>query len=198
VKSRPRFPQEPHGDVETGGFEESDAVEYAKPASFPFAAIQQRFKVLVVKIGQERDEYRNRRFFWCKKSRADVDRLLDYCQALESIIPFTGKQIPEYAARVLEENARGLRGAQSDTLDFLKDMYKLRNSVMHGKFDQVVDDRAGTRYKLKDVDLFRRYVYDLAILYFLNPDPKGEPNLRRFIMHLRRGKAVELRTLADA
>ena len=61
-----------------------------------------------------------------------------------------------------------------------------------------MEDRAGTHYKLKDIDLFRRYVYDLAILYFLNPDPKGEQNLRHFITHLRREKAVELRTLADA
>jgi len=74
----------------------------------------------------------------------------------------------------------------------------MRNLVMHGKFDQVVEDKAGTKYKLKDIDLFRRSVYDLAILYFLNPDQDGEPNLRRFIKQLRRGKTISLRTLSDA
>lgn len=156
-------------------------------------------EILFLKIDDAlRRRRKTSRPFRQRDSRADVDRLLDYCQALESILPFRGSQIPESAALLLGADARGLRGAQDDPLNFLKDMYTMRDSVMHGRFDQVVEDRAGTHYTLKDIDRFRRYVYDLAILYFLNPDPKGEPNLRRFITHLRRGKAVALRTLADA
>jgi len=52
--------------------------------------------------------------------------------------------------------------------------------------------RGDTTYKLKDVERFRRCVHDLAVLYFLNPDPNGEPNLRRFIKQLRRGQTVTL------
>ena len=67
--------------------------------------------------------------------------------------------------------------------------------VMHGKFDQVLEDRTGTRHKLKDVDRFRRYVHELATLYFLNPDQNGNPNLRRFIKQLRRSQALSIRRL---
>src|SRR6266699_7256883 len=73
--------------------------------------------------------------------------------------------------------------------------YVMRNLAMHGKFDQVIEDRAGTQHKLKDVEHFRRCVHALAILYFLNPDQDGTPNLRRFIKQLRRGQAVNLKKL---
>jgi hypothetical protein len=35
----------------------------------------------------------------------------------------------------------------------------------------------------------------LAVLYFLNPDQHGCPNLRRFIKQLRKGEQLTLNTL---
>ena len=49
----PRFPQKPHRDVETGGFEERTTVENAEPTGFPFAARAQQVEVFVVKLSQQ-------------------------------------------------------------------------------------------------------------------------------------------------
>jgi hypothetical protein len=127
-------------------------------------------------------------------ARGDIDRLLDYCQALESVLPLDGDQIPSFAARLLEEN--GLHTfSRTNMVGLLRDMYTLRNKAMHGEYDRVLEERVGTQHGLRDVEHFRRCVHNLAILYLLNPDQDGRPNLKRFIKQLRKGKAVQLKTL---
>lgn len=124
--------------------------------------------------------------------RADIDRLLDYCQALEALLPFRGKQIPVFAARLIQYNTPN---ARDDVAGLLNDMYDLRNMVMHGRYDRVLHDRAGTRYKLAEMGNFRRHLHSLAVLYLLNPDQDGCPNLRRFIKQLRKDENIQLNTL---
>jgi hypothetical protein len=159
------------------------------------AAPASSIEILFVKIDDALRRRRRMRPFGDGKAREDLDRLLDYCQALEAILPFRREQIPSYAATLLQSNAPSHGAVATADAEFLKDMYVLRNMAMHGKSDQVLEDRAGTHYKLKDVERFRLCVHALAVLYFLNPDQDGNPNLRRFIKQLRRGQAVNLKTL---
>ncbi|MGA3023429.1 MAG: hypothetical protein ABSF98_01530 [Bryobacteraceae bacterium] len=158
----------------------------------PAASIE----VLFLKID---DAFRRRRKtsrpFGDGEARENIDRLLDYCQALEAILPFRKKQILSCASKLLQFNMSSHGTATTDDAEFLKDMYDLRNLAMHGRFDQVLEDRADTHYKLRDVERFRRCVHALAVLYFLNPDRDGNPNLKRFLRELERGDAVRLTTL---
>ena len=154
-------------------------------------------EILFLKIDDAfRRRRRTSRPFIDGRPREEIDRLLDYCQALEAILPFRGEQIPRYAARLLQF-APSHGAATTDNLAFIRDMYVLRNRAMHGKFDQVLEDRAGTQYKLKDVERFRWCVHALAVLYFLNPDQDGNPNLRRFIRQLRQEQPVSLKGLYE-
>jgi hypothetical protein len=151
-------------------------------------------EILFLKIDDSFRRRRTSRPFGTEQPRESVDRLLDYCQALESILPFKGDQVPAYAADLLHANRRDLAAKAADT-GLLRDMYKLRNMVMHGSYALVLKNQAGTRHTLKDVEHFRRRVHALAILYFLNPDQNGWPNLRRFIKESRKGKQITLNTL---
>jgi hypothetical protein len=105
------------------------------------------------------------------KLKADIDMLLDFLQALEAIIPERGSYTIALHASVLlracRPKASGLRVVE--TFEFLRDMYKIRNAVMHGDLGEVLEGRVKTKYKL-EINQLRRYVHDLAILHILNDD----------------------------
>jgi hypothetical protein len=125
-----------------------------------------------------------------------IDQLLDYFQALEAIIPIEGSyQISLYAAVLLHaaHGARALKAA--DVFDFMRDMHKLRNEVVHGRIDKVLTGRASTTYGITEIGRFRQYVHELAILYLLNPDDKGRHGLRTAAHRLALGEDVNLKTL---
>lgn len=186
-------------DERSGADLKSCAEGFRRLLPHVLAAPAASIETLFLKID---DAFRRRRKtarpFGDGKAREDIDRLLDYCQALEAILPFGGgKKIPKYAATLLQSSTPSRWIAATDHVDFLVEMYKLRNNVMHGNFYQVLEDRAGTHYKLKDVERFRRCAHYLAVLYFLNPDQDGKPNLGRFKKQLERGQVVNLKKLYD-
>jgi hypothetical protein len=125
-----------------------------------------------------------------------IDQLLDYFQSLEAIIPIEGSyQIALYAAVLLRAANRGLGLKAIEVFEFVKDMHKLRNEVVHGRIDNVLLGRGKTTYKIADIGRFRQYVHELAILYLLNPDEKGKHDLRGAAHRLAVGEDVNLRTL---
>ena len=182
-------------DERSGADLESCSDAFQKLLPFVISAPSASIEILFLKIDDAfRRSRRASRPLGDGKARANVDRLLDYCQALEAILPVKGPQIPEFAAQLLHSRTPAHSG-MVDTLDLLKDMYTLRNMVMHGKLDQVLEGRAGTRFQLKDVERFQWRVHHLAILYFLNIDQSGNPSLRQFIKKLRNNHPLSLKTL---
>ena len=159
--------------------------------SAPAATIE----VLFLKIDDSLRRRRKTAKPYADTTREDIDRLLDYWQALEAILPIPGSEIPLRALELLQSGTQFQSPGKSNVADLFRDMYSLRNSVMHGRYDQVVENRAGTQNGLKDVDLFRMYVHELAVLYLLNPDKDGKPNLRQFVKPLRKGHPIKVETL---
>jgi hypothetical protein len=128
------------------------------------------------------------------EKRVAIDRLLDYFQALEAVIPVEGSyQIALYAAVLLGAASRQ-PGTAPDVFQFIKDMHTLRNAVVHGRLDEVLEGRVKTRNEL-NVHRLAHVVHELVILYLLNPDDKGKRDLRPLAHRLALGEAVALRTL---
>jgi hypothetical protein len=99
--------------------------------------------------------------------RVAVDQMLDYFQILESVVPAEGSQyIALYAARLLRASGHSAApGKALETFNFLKDMHKIRNDVVHGRINQVV---GGKWEKKFNIDAFRHAIYSLASLYVMN------------------------------
>jgi len=97
----------------------------------------------------------------------EIDVLLDYFQVLEALIPTAGSEyISLYAARLL----RAPNSAPNQTFElykFIKDMYTVRNNVMHGRVDDVLSGKLKESRKL-DIFRLRHIVYSLACLNIMN------------------------------
>ena len=133
------------------------------------------------------------------EARVTIDRLLDYFQALEAIIQIEGSyQIALYAAVLLRAASQGRGMAASDVFEFMKDMHTLRNDVVHGRIDKVLQGRTKTKHKITEIERFCQYVHELAILYLLNPGEKGKHDLRPLAHRLALGETVNLKTLYQA
>jgi hypothetical protein len=125
-----------------------------------------------------------------------IDQLLDYFQALEAIVPVEGSyRIALSVAVLLQAASKGRRVRAVEVFDFVKDMHKLRNEVVHGRIDNVLLGKANTKFKIADIGQFRQYVHELAILYLLNPDEKGKYGLRKIAERLALGEDIDLKTL---
>ena len=102
---------------------QSCAESFQKLLPYVLSAPAASIEIVFLKID---DALRRRRKasrpFPARSARADIDRLLDYCQALEAILPFRGDQIPSYAAELLRTNGPTAGAIATDTYDFLKDM----------------------------------------------------------------------------
>jgi hypothetical protein len=121
--------------------------------------------------------------------RADIDKLLDYFQALEAIVPAEGSQyISLYAARLLASSGHGgFANNPFETFKFIKEMHTIRNYVIHGRVDEVISGKV--KHKL-DVLKLRQIIYTLAGLFVLNGG-----SLRESATRLALGEQVDLENL---
>lgn len=120
---------------------------------------------------------------------AEIDLLLDYMQALESVVPASGSyNISLHAAVLLKASKPRASINASEIFDFLRKMYAIRNDVMHGKLKKIVDGAADGKSAL-DTHQLRTYVYDLAMLHVMNED------LGSLAHKLALGESVQLRTI---
>jgi hypothetical protein len=95
---------------------------------------------------------------------SEIDQLLDYFQVLEAIVPAEGSEyISLYAARLLRNDS--VSNQAFELFQFIKDMCKIRNSVMHGRVDEVLSGKLGQRL---DIPRFRQVICSLARLHIMN------------------------------
>jgi hypothetical protein len=126
------------------------------------------FEVINQKI---EDALRRRRRALLNDTRAqrlnEIDQLLDYFQVLEALVPARGSDsISLYAARLL----RTPNSAPNQTLElyrFMKDMYRVRNDIMHGRVDEVLSRKSKESQRI-DIYKLRHIVYSLACLHIMN------------------------------
>jgi hypothetical protein len=118
---------------------------------------------------------------------------------LEAIIQAEGSyQIALYATVLLDSARQGRELAGTTVFDFVKDMRTLRNEVVHGRIDKVLDGRSKAKHKITEIELFPHYIYQLAILYVLNPGENGQHGLRPLGHRLALGEPVKVKTLREA
>jgi hypothetical protein len=120
--------------------------------------------------------------------RVAIDQLLDYFQILEAIVPAMGSEfIALYAAVLLHainknEDAFG-------AFEFLKRVHKVRNDVMHGRMDEVINSTKKNKFTVDDLARFRHIIHDLAGAYVMNGP------FRDIATKLALGQPVELISL---
>jgi hypothetical protein len=153
------------------------------------------FAVVYEKI---EDSFRRQRRvvpFTNSEQRIAIDQLLDYVQALEAILQVNGSyQIALYATLLLCAAWREHGISSMEVFDFIKEMYTLRNNVVHGRIDKVIHGRTNTKHKITEIRRFRKYVHELAMLYVMNPSDSGGHNLQPFGHKLALGESVKLKT----
>jgi hypothetical protein len=97
----------------------------------------------------------------------EIDQILDYCQILEAILPVNGiEYISLYAARLL----RSPNSAPNEIFElykFIKDMYRVRNDIMHGRVDDVLSRKSKPSQRI-DIYKLRHIVYSLACINIMN------------------------------
>ena len=125
----------------------------------PYSAIE----VLDLKI---EDSLRRERNHWTGanvEKQVEIDRLLDYFQALESLLPTPNSyQTSLLASAILGAHLKDSGKTSAAIFAFIRAQYKLRNDVMHGRIDDVL---AGEGL---DIPQLRTVVHKLAILKILN------------------------------
>ena len=124
--------------------------------------------------------------------RTAIDQLLDYFQILEAVVPAEGSQyISLYAAVLLKAGGyRGMGMKPVEMFKLFKDMYNIRNAVMHGRMDDVMSGRFRTDQQ--SLYTFKQMVHGLASLYVLNG------SLRDAAIGLALGEEMKLETLFAA
>lgn len=111
------------------------------------------------------------------EKRVAVDRLLDYLQILEAILPAKGSYQIAMNAAILLGGHLGDGGAKTrKVFDEVRKMYGLRNAVMHGRIDQVIGGKKARTTAALDIRPLQRNVHDLTVLKLLNPHPSGNLN----------------------
>lgn len=120
------------------------------------------------------------------RRKAEIDKLFDYVQALESLLPLRGSDAIRLAAAILI--SRSTRASANELDQFFKLIYQIRDDVMHGRLDKVLeDDRKGKRPI--DTRRLKQCIHQLAILAILND------NLGFLARQLALGENVNLKTL---
>ena len=136
------------------------------------------------------DAIRRRRSTMLNQQRGtrlnEIDQLLDYVQVLEAIVPVMGSEsISLYAARLLtRHDSPPNQGFELYT--FIKDMYKIRNAVVHGRVNEILDVNSKLAAKL-DIPRFRQIIYSLTCLHIMNGQLRGDLATR-----LSLGEKIEL------
>jgi len=120
------------------------------------------------------------------RRKAEIDKLFDYVKALESLLPLRGSDAIRLAAAILI--SRSTRASANELDQFFKVIYQIRDDVMHGSLDKVLeDDRKGKRPI--DTRRLKQCIHQLAILALLND------NLGFLARQLALGENVNLKTL---
>lgn len=120
-----------------------------------------------------------------------------YFQSLEAVVPIEGSYpIALYAAVLLGASSRDRATRAPEVFQFIEDMHTLRNEVVHGRLDKVLEGRLKTKNKL-NVALLRNYVHELAILYLLNPNEQGNRGLCPLAHRLALGEPAVVKTLYE-
>jgi len=145
-----------------------------------------KFSVINQKL---EDALRRRRSAILNDQRAqklnEIDQLLDYFQVLEATVPAMGSEyISLYASRLLTPNDSPANQA-FELFQFIKDMHSIRNSVMHGRVDEVLSGKLKQAARL-DIPRFRHVVYSLTCLHIMNGP------LRDLATRLALGEKIEL------
>jgi hypothetical protein len=97
----------------------------------------------------------------------EIDQLLDYFQILEAIVPVNGSEyISLYAARLLR-SPNSVPNQTFELYRFIKDMYKVRNYIMHGRVDDILSRKSKESQRI-DIYKLRHIVYSLACLHIMN------------------------------
>jgi len=162
------YPDDRIEDGEGRDIEESNGMAIDKLLSKLLPQSLSKFEVINQKI---EDAMRRRRRALLNDARAqklnEIDQLLDYFQVLEALVPANGSEyISLYAARLL----RSPNSAPNETFElyrFIKDMYIVRNNVVHGRIDDVLSGKLKEGRKL-DIFRLRHIVYSLACLSIMN------------------------------
>lgn len=116
------------------------------------------------------DAFRRQRTAVIDRDRAErmatIDRLLDYCQALEALLPLRTKyRIAISASALLAAHFDDNGQRATEIFETVSNQYNLRNDVMHGRIDEVLSGRG----RPLDVSSLELVVRDLTILRILNP-----------------------------
>jgi hypothetical protein len=116
-----------------------------------------------------------------------IEQLLDCFQIIEALIPVAGSEyIALYAAVLLKAGGHTqflpFANDPISIYDFIKRMHKVRNDVMHGRIDEVLNPKK-PKLDQAEVHAFRRMVFDLAALSILNGN-----KLREFATKLALGE----------
>jgi hypothetical protein len=119
-----------------------------------------------------------------------IDQVLDYFQILESVLPVAGSEyIALYAAALLKESGNGYYVKDPyTTYEFIKRMHKVRNDVMHGRIDDVLNAKK-SGFSSNDSRDFRNMVFVLVQLHILNG------KLREAAPKLTLGKEMNLESV---
>jgi len=128
-----------------------------------------RFLVINQKIEDAMYRRRNVLLGSAKEQKlSDIDQLLDYFQVLEAIVPSEGSQnISLYAARLLR-SPNHIPNQATDLFRFIKDMHTIRNSVLHGRVDDVLAGKVKNIKNDLDIPRLRHIVYSLVCLHIMN------------------------------
>jgi len=98
--------------------------------------------------------------------RVAIDQLLDYFQILEAVVPAMGSEfIALYSAVLL--HAINKNEDSLTAFEFIKRMHKVRNDVMHGRMNEVLDAKKN-KFTPGDVAIFGDIVHALSGAYIMN------------------------------
>lgn len=115
----------------------------------------------------------------------EVDQILDYFQILEAVVPGYGSEnISLYAARLLR-SPNSVPNESFELYRFIKDMYKVRNDIMHGRVDGILSRKTKESQRI-DIYKLRHIVYSLVCLRIMNGQLKDAAT------RLALGEAVQL------
>jgi hypothetical protein len=185
------FPDDP---LERDAPGELDDVHYLWAGRLLPKLLQQPFSKVDLIDQKIEDAARRQRRVMLKEREAQVltaiDQLLDYFQVLEAVVPAEGSQyIALYAATLLRASGYGGLGMKPfEVFTFIKDMHKIRNYVLHGRIDEILNGRLKTDHQL-NINAFKQLVHVLAGLYVLNGP------LREAATRLALGEEVKLETV---
>jgi hypothetical protein len=178
------YPDELVEDGESRNLEEPYSAAISRLLERLVSARPDKFTVIQQKLD---DALRRHRKVLLNNQRAtqmnDIDKLLDYFQVLEAVVPFEGSHNISLAAARLLTNPGDASSKPFEMFQFIKDMHTIRNEVVHGRIDRVLE---GKKMPKLDINRFRHIIYSLVCLHIMNG------SLRDASVRLALGEPVKL------